>query len=110
MTETSRRMFRYVVPVDDAPHLFRLTHSPVAVAAAGGEHGQFLSVEFWAECTEGAPPLKRAFQVFGTGDPLPEDARWAGTCARTAADEVWHLYELPAASPPFPGSGGGGGG
>lgn len=84
-----RRMFRYVVSVDDQPHVIPLSHSPVAVAAIGA-----WSVEFWAEHTEGAPQIKRAFQVFGTGHPLPEGAKWAGTCARTGEGIVWHLYEV----------------
>jgi len=85
----TRRMFRYSVRIDDQPHLIELTGNPVAVAAAS----DWRSVEFWAEHTEGAPLAKRAFQVFGTGHPLPENARWVGTCARTAAGLVWHLYD-----------------
>lgn len=86
-----RRMFRYVVPVDDRPHLVLLTSSPVHVAG-----GRTLDeVEFWAEHVSGAPEVARAFQVFGTGHPLPDDARWTGTCARTAG-LVWHLYERSA--------------
>jgi hypothetical protein len=103
MGEVIRRMFRYVVPVDDTAHVIRLSHSPVAVAAAGGEHGRYLSVEFWAEHTEGAPQVKRAFRVFGTGHPLPEDARWVGTCARMPNGLVFHLFEVPAVEPWFPG-------
>ncbi len=86
---TGRRMFRYVVSIDDQPHVIPLSHNPVAVAAIGN-----FSVEFWAEHTESAPQIYRAFQVFGTGHPLPENARWIGTCARTADGLVWHLYEV----------------
>ncbi len=89
MTETPvRRMFRYEVPVDGQPHFLRLSHGPVAVAAAGPD-----LVEFWAEHTEGAPEAERVFQVFGTGHPLRENARWAGTCPRVSG-LIWHLYEL----------------
>lgn len=83
-----RRMFRYVVPIDDQPHTIPLSHDPVAVAAAGD------SVEFWAEHTRGATQVARGFQVFGTGHRLPEDARWIGTCQRTRTGLVWHLYEV----------------
>lgn len=86
---SDRKMYRYVVSVDDQPHVVRLSHSPVAVAALGA-----WSVEFWAEHTEGASQTERAFQVFGTGHPLPEDARWVGTCARTESGLVWHLYQV----------------
>jgi hypothetical protein len=87
-----RRMFRYVVPLDDQPHEFGLSHSPVAVATVSGNLGHV--VEFWAESTKGAPEVKRAFQVFGTGQPLPDDARWVGTCPRSPDGLVWHLYEM----------------
>jgi hypothetical protein len=91
--DAERRMFRYVVSVDGQPHVVPLSHSPVAVADAGDPLGQ-PGVEFWAEHTEGAPQIARAFQVFGTGHPLPDNARWVGTCARTADGLVWHLYEI----------------
>lgn len=89
MSADDRRMYRYVVPADDQPHIVALSHSPVAVAAAGP-----CAVEFWAEHTEGAPQVNRAFQVFGTGHLLPEDAKWTGTCERTPDGLVWHLYEV----------------
>lgn len=89
---TDRSMFRYMVPVDDQPHGFRLTGDPVAVAATADSR----TVEFWAEhATATGPVPLRAFQVFGTGHPLPDDARWVGTCARTPDGLVWHLYEIP---------------
>jgi hypothetical protein len=87
-----RKMFRYTVPVDDQPHEFTLTGDPVAVAI--GEHGSVgWSVEFWAEFDEDAGASDRAFQVFGTGHPLPDAARWVGTCPRTAG-LIFHLYEV----------------
>lgn len=89
-----RRMFRYVVPVDDRPHAFRLTSSPVAAAVTGDRD----AVEFWAEST-GDPGIARAFRVFGTGHALPDGARWAGTCPRTPDGLVFHLYEIPGDSP-----------
>jgi hypothetical protein len=82
-----RQMHRYAVPVDDQRHRFSLTCSPVAVAAADIDR-----VEFWAEDTDDAGMI-RAFQVFGTGHPLPADARWVGTCQRISG-LVWHLYEV----------------
>lgn len=87
----TRRMFRYTVPVDDTPWSFDLTGDPVHVA-----NGATLDeVEFWAEFTDGAQKESRHFQVFGTGHPLPANARYVGTCPRTREGLVWHLYELP---------------
>jgi hypothetical protein len=82
-------MYRYMVPVDGQPHLVLLTNSPVRV----GNGRTLEEVEFWAEHVSGAPEVARAFQVFGTGHPLPADARYVGTCPRTPAGIVWHLYE-----------------
>lgn len=85
----ARRMYRYAVPINDQAHLIELSGDPVGVAAAIDTW----SVEFWAEYTAGAPQVNRAFQVFGTGHPLPEGACWIGTCPRVAG-LVWHLYEM----------------
>lgn len=84
-----RAMYRYEVPIDDAAHLIPLSHNPVAVAAQTAA----FTVEFWAEHTDSAPLVNRAFQVFGTGHPLPQNAKWIGTCQRTEGF-IWHLYEM----------------
>jgi hypothetical protein len=86
---SGRKMFRYVVPVDDQAHEFTLTSNPVAVACPSPE-----AVEFWAEHNPLSAETARAFRVFGTGHPLPDGARWAGTCPRVAG-LVWHLFEVP---------------
>lgn len=86
---SARRMYRYVVPVDDMAHRHPLTGDPVAVAPSGDRE-----VKFWAEDDPDRPSSWRHFQVFGTGQPLPAGARWAGTCPRTVLGLVWHLYEV----------------
>lgn len=85
-----RRMFRYVVPVDDKAYNFPLDHDPVAVAAFNNS----TAVEFWVETTAGAPAVMRWFRAIGTGHPIPDGAKWIGTCPRTPAGLVWHLYEV----------------
>jgi len=87
----SRAMYRYEVQVDDQPHPFFLTSGPVHVAAPSPN-----VVEFWAENRGDEDGRQRAFQVFGTGQPLPDFARWVGTCDRTPGGLVWHLYEVGA--------------
>jgi hypothetical protein len=87
---TDRRMFRYVVPVDDQVHTFKLTGDPVAVAVTEDCE----AVEFWAEHDEDDGQTDRAFQVFGTGHPISRGADWVGTCPRTPVGLVWHLYEV----------------
>jgi excisionase family DNA binding protein len=90
MTGTVRRMYRYTVPIDDKAHVIGLSGDPVSVAVAGGGNPlrAFLDapeVEFWAEHDESADQVPRAFRVFGTGHPLPEGAKWTGTCPPDAA-------------------------
>lgn len=86
---SERRMFRYEVPVDDGAHEFSLSGDPVAAAATSAGR----VVEFWAEHIDGGG-LLRYFRVFGTGHPLPANARWVATCPGTASGLVWHLFEL----------------
>jgi hypothetical protein len=88
----SRRMYRYVVPIDDSAHDVSLTGDPVAVAATPDD----VHVEFWAENRSEALGIRRSFRVFGTGHDIPAGARYAGTCPRTALGLVWHLYEVAA--------------
>jgi hypothetical protein len=88
---SKRQVFRYVVPVDDRPHVIHLTNDPLHVA-----NGMTLDeVEFWAERDMDAPEYPAAFQVVGTGHPVPDGARYVGTCPRTREGYVWHLYRLP---------------
>jgi hypothetical protein len=96
-TAIDRRMFRYVVPIDDRAHVFELWSAPVAFAAvARSVPGEF-SVEFWAEHATGGLTIAHAYQVFGTGHPLPDGAEHVATCPRTAEGLVFHLYELTGA-------------
>lgn len=90
-----RKMFRYTVPIDDQPHEFKLSGDPVAVA-----NGSMVDeVEFWAEFSDDAPGFTRQFRVFGTGQALPDSARYTGTCPRTHMGLVWHLYEVTGIVP-----------
>ena len=84
-----RRMFRYEVGVAGGWQ-HELTGDPVHVASGV----MSVVVEFWAEHDEAAQAVRRTFRVFGTGHPLPRNARYVGTCPRTADGLVWHLYEL----------------
>jgi hypothetical protein len=109
----SRRMYRYVVRVDDQPHTFSLRcgsyNGPAHITAslARPENIQRSAeirgagihvVEFWTEYDTDLAEEPRPFQVFGTGQPLPEDCHWVGTCDRTPDGLVWHLYELDGAT------------
>lgn len=92
----TRRMLRYRVFVRDRPETRAISGDPLHVEAArlgvGPNAGHV--VDFWAEGSFEDPGIERTFQVFGTGHPIPEGARWWGTTARTDDGLVWHLYEL----------------
>jgi hypothetical protein len=82
-------MYRYTVAIDDEPHKLRLHGDPVAPAA--GIVGRY--VEFWAMHDRGFG-RDRVFQVFGTGQPVPDGAAYIGTCPRDVVGCVWHLFEV----------------
>jgi hypothetical protein len=85
-------MYRCALPVDGQPHVFTMTGDPVFVDSIGDAE-----VEFWYEHDSSKGASDRAFQVFGTGHPLPDDAVYVGTCPRTPLGLVWHLYERTVA-------------
>lgn len=95
----ARRMLRHMVVVSDKPQTLKVGGDPVHVEAAriGVADNAPHVVEFWAEGRDWDEPdtrVSRTFQVFGTGHPLPEGAKWWGTTARTPEGLVWHLYEV----------------
>ncbi|MEV7805038.1 hypothetical protein AB0O28_19015 [Microbispora sp. NPDC088329] len=91
MADQTKTVHRHEVPVDDQPHTIKLTSNPHAVAARRVGLGHV--VEFWAEHHGDEWAIPRTFQVFATGQPIPDTAKWWGTTGR-AAGLVWHLYEL----------------
>jgi hypothetical protein len=110
----SRRMYRYVVRADGQPHTFQLAcggySGPLHVAASIARPGNIEEpaevgaagihvVEFWAEHDPDAYGEEpRTFQVFGTGQLVPDGMHWVGTCDRTPDGHVPHLYELDGAT------------
>jgi len=87
---TDPRIFRYEVPVDDQWHAIPLGGHVLAVAARTPE-----LVEFWALTPGGEHPEPRWFRVVGTGQPLPNSAKWThrGTTLAAGGQLVWHLIE-----------------
>jgi hypothetical protein len=90
------RIFRHVVPIDDQAHTIetamakRLDARPVRVEARGDN-----TVEFWMPVGDGPAIVPRTFQVFGTGQPIPETACYHGTTSRSVPGGfVWDLIEL----------------
>jgi hypothetical protein len=84
-----RRVLRYTVDHEEGAKTFSLRGNPVHV----GNGGLVGEIDFWVVDSDGVPKTTRRFQVFGTSEALPPDARHIGTCPRTAG-EVWHLFEV----------------
>ena len=93
----TRRMLRHQIYVTGTPQVRNIHSDPVHVEAARIGVGQEAPhvVDFWAEGSLEAEGTDRTFLVVGTGQPIPEGARWWGTTGRTADNLVWHLYEIP---------------
>lgn len=86
-----RAVHRYEVPVDDQAHDIELSGPIMHVDCRNPA-----LVEIWA-MTGVQQPMIRIFQVFGTGQPLPDNAAHIGTAlAGRGGAMVWHLFELLA--------------
>ena len=85
-----RKIYRHVVPVDDRTHTYHIVGDILHVA-----NGRTMDeVEFWAGWDNQKPFRDVTVQVFGTGQPVPDDAVYVGTAPRTREGLVWHLFEV----------------
>lgn len=100
----TRRVWKYVIPVDDQPH--RIPSWPVHVAP-GYDPGYVLA---WCEIDDqpGAVDPDHIFtsdqaidvQVYGTNHPIPDNALhigtavWEPTGGYAGPPLVWHVYCL----------------
>lgn len=97
--EGTKRVLRYVVPVQDDPTDLDIENGPV-VAATTIRNTPYTAwpveyaIEFWVLTDTTRRLATRRFQTVGTGHGVPPDAIHQGTCPRFE-DHVWHLFELP---------------
>jgi|SRR5882672_3650781 len=96
-----RAIYRYEVPVDGQWHAIDLydalrgwpNRNPILSVASRTPE----IVEFWAEFDDDAEKggiFTRHFQVFGTGQPLPDGhIQYVGTTLAADGQLVWHLHE-----------------
>lgn len=84
----SASVIREVVPVDDEWHALRLSGDILHVDSRGIDY-----VELWA-LRSGGSSVRREFQVFGTGHPLPDEpVTHRGSVIVAGGALVWHLFE-----------------
>jgi hypothetical protein len=86
----SKYVYRYEVPVDDAVHSLALTGPVVKIEVSQN----YNVVEVWALAKPGAKKRTHNLRAFGTGQEIPDDARYVGTTTRSLG-LVWHLFSLP---------------
>lgn len=91
-----KRVLRYRIKVDGGPQVFRTEADsdalrveavPLDLAEDGGHYVDFWMISFGQE-------TEHTYEVFGTGHPIPDNALWQGTTARTSDGLVWHLFQL----------------
>lgn len=85
----TRAIYRYEVPVDDAWHRVDVSGPILHV-----DSRDVATVEVWA-WHEGQSTAGRELRVFGTGQPIPEGAKYVGTAIPPGGHLVWHLMEQP---------------
>jgi hypothetical protein len=83
-----KAIYRYEVPVDDLAHRLMVAGPVLAVGCRRPD-----VVEFWA-LHDSAVTWYRWFQVFGTGQTLPEVVKYLGTAVAPGGQLVWHLLEM----------------
>lgn len=85
----SKTIYRHNVPVDGQWHTIALTGDVVFIAT---RHVDL--VEVWSMHDDDRPLVTREFQVFGTGQLLPDDEQTVYVASTLAGQYlVWHLFE-----------------
>jgi hypothetical protein len=98
-----KMIYRYEVEIAKEPTAIVLGGDPLHIGLNEAQD----KVEFWAEAMHDDPaksrhsrkPRERIFQVFGTGMPIPDRAKYWGTTPRSFLGYVWHLFEINPAGP-----------
>lgn len=93
----SRCILRYRIHLTSQPQILRAMPGPVVdvdAATIGVDHPAATYVlDLWIDGDGEDVTSQRTFQVVGTGQPIPERARYCGSASR-AGGFKWHLYEL----------------
>lgn len=87
------RILRFEVPVDGRFHFLRVPCNGILHVGCRSER----AVEFWIRESRAGDEV-RAFQVFGTGEPIREGTQYEGTAVAPGGRLVWHLLSASASS------------
>ena len=94
--KSSRRIWRFTVPVDGEAHTLDLPHGPPIHVACRVPH----EVDLWFEAVVDSTlaqvgmTQQRRLVVLPTGNTIPAHSRHVGSCIDPSGRLVWHLYEL----------------
>ncbi len=89
---TARRIWRFDLPIADAPALAMPVGARLLSAAES--RTQRDCIDLWAEVDTDAPPEVRHFRVVGTGNPMPEGCDlFLDTVVTHGGAFVWHVFE-----------------
>lgn len=99
----NKRVLRYDVRLNGAAH--EIPAGPILLFARGNRNrypGMEQYVDVWVECLTpdgwpevGDDPPKQQVAVYGTGGPIPEDAKWLASMLD--GEFVHHLYRVSPA-------------
>lgn len=89
MVGLDRKIFREVIPVDDEWHELKLTGPIVHVACR-----ELTTVDVWFINGEHHYSKSTFLRVFGTGQPLPDNAEYVGTGFSPVGGLVWHVMRM----------------
>ncbi|KQR37758.1 hypothetical protein [Deinococcus sp. Leaf326] len=84
-------MYKYpLTPLDEASVTVLTLPSFALPRMAAMQNGELC---LWIQVDPDSAPLERAFEVFGTGQPLPLYATYIATVLN--GPFVWHIFEVP---------------
>jgi hypothetical protein len=90
------KIYKYELKIED----YQVLQMPkgARVLSVGNQRGKLC---LWAVCDQDAPASLRAFEIFGTGNPISEDRTIERTFIGTAIVEpfVWHVFETAKKRP-----------
>lgn len=82
-----QRVLKWDIPVDDTPHIAGAY--PVFVVC----QDTYETVQLWT-LDNGDGHVDTPYQVFGTGQPVPDGAVYVGTAPAMGGKLIWHVFDM----------------
>lgn len=91
----AQRVLKWDIPVDDEPHMAGAY--PVHVMC----QDTYETVQIWT-LDAGDGHRDTPYQVFGTGQPVPDGAVYVGTAPALKGQLIWHIFDMTYVVPEGP--------